>query len=292
METSYHSKSKTEHQSCREEDKSQNKADNISFTTEIMDDSTVVDTVMHLDLLKQDVRHFSNTDIVDANAHSLIGDERASVSSSESGHSWMEMRFQLHADAMRFSQFVQLSVVFASMYSMTASIAFFSSLYPVAQTQAPRHSTVDAFLLTSAIIAIDITSAFFVVTGFFCAYTLTNVNSSDVTMLFRIVVLHTVIDIWLATLLSVIFGSIFHILRGTFSPHDITLTMIEGITCLRTFELSQSPDSMHSLNPTSWPVLCLLYCFVLTPWTMASNHRLHSCYPRAGLLLLLINAFV
>jgi hypothetical protein len=302
MEPTCEVKSKTEHSNTedakteraryREIEESQNKTENSSCTTDVVHNATVLDTFVHLDLLKQDLRHFTDTDFVDVNAHPLIADERASVSSCESGLSWMEMRFQLHADAVRFSQFVQLSVIFASMYSMTASIAFFSSLYPVDKSQLQRHSTVDAFLLTSAIIAIDISSAFFVVTGFFCAYTLTNVNSSDITMLFRIVVLHTVIDIWLATLLSVIFGSIFHILRGTFSPHDITLTMIEGITCLRTFELSQSPDAMHSLNPTSWPVLCLLYCFVLTPWTMSSNHRLHSCYPRAGLLLLLVNAIV
>jgi hypothetical protein len=229
-------------------------------------------------------------DAIEANLRDL--GENSSVCSSENGEAWMEMKFQLHADAVRFAQFVQFCIVFSSMYTMTASTAFFSSLYPVSQSQTPRHSPVDPFLLTSAIIAIDITSAFFVVTGFFCAYTLANVNSSDVSMLFRIVVLHTVIDIWLATLLSVIFGSIFHVMRGTFSPHDITLTMIEGITCLRTFELSQAPEAMHSLNPTSWPVLCLLYCFVLTPWTMSSNLRLHSCYPGAGLLLLLANAIV
>jgi hypothetical protein len=44
--------------------------------------------------LKQDVRHSSNTDIVDANAHPLVDDERESVTSSQSGLSWMEMRFQ------------------------------------------------------------------------------------------------------------------------------------------------------------------------------------------------------
>ena len=224
--------------------------------------------------------------------NNLNNDELASVNSSESCSSWMELRFQLHADAMRFSHFVNFCVIFASMYIMTASTAFFSSLYPITQHNVPTHSTVDSFVITSAVIAIDITSAFFVVVGFFCAYTLTNINSGDVSMLFRITVLHTIIDVWIATLLSVIFGSIFHALRGTFSAHDITLTLVEGITCMRTFELSQAPDAMHSLNPTSWPVLCLLYCFLFTPWTMASNSRLHSCYPRAGLLMLLVNATV
>jgi hypothetical protein len=226
----------------------------------------------------------------DINVQLFSSDEQSSVGSSESNHSFMELRFQLHSDAIRFMHFVHYGVIFASMYTLTASTAFFSSLYPVAPTQELRHSTVDSFLLSSAIIAIDISSAFFVVTGFFCAYTLTNITSSDKTTLFRIIVLYTIVDVWLATFVSVIFGSIFHAFRKTFAAQDITLTLLEGITCMRTFELSQSTNAMHSMNPTSWPILCLLYCFLLTPWTMVSNHRLHSCYPRAGLILLLVNA--
>jgi hypothetical protein len=226
----------------------------------------------------------------DVNVQLFSSDEQSSVGSSESNHSFMELRFQLHSDAIRFMHFVHYGIIFASMYTLTASTAFFSSLYPVAPTQALRHSTVDSFLLSSAIIAIDISSAFFVVTGFFCAYTLTNITSSDKTTLFRIIVLYTIVDVWLATFVSVIFGSIFHAFRKTFAAQDITLTLLEGITCMRTFELSQSTYAMHSMNPTSWPILCLLYCFLLTPWTMVSNHRLHSCYPRAGLILLLVNA--
>jgi hypothetical protein len=279
----YHHKPQEQHLSFEQEDASR---DNTECTIHAIHPSDITQALQHTSTESKMPYSYNETQ---ASLRPL--DENASVSSSESG-TFMEMKFQLHADAMRFAQFVQFCIVFSSMYTMTASTAFFSSLYPVSPSAAPRHSTVDSFLLTSAIIAIDITSAFFVVTGFFCAYTLTNINSSDVTMLFRIVVLHTVIDIWLATLLSVLFGSIFHVMRGTFYPHDITLTMIEGITCMRTFELSQSPEAMHSLNPTSWPVLCLLYCFMLTPWTMASNLRLHSCYPRAGLVLLLANAIV
>ena len=223
----------------------------------------------------------------------LAAEEFGSVSSTDSNCSnWLECRFQLQADAVRFAQFVQLSIIFASMYTITASTAFFSSLYPVSQQHAGHNSTVDAFLLTSNIIAIDITSAFFVVSGFFCAYALTNIHSTDVYVLFRIIVLYTVTDVWIATLLSVIFGSIFHVLRHTFSAHDITLTVLEGLTCMRTLELSQAQQAMHSLNPTSWPVMCLLYAFLLTPWTITSNERLHACYPRAGLLLLLLNAIV
>jgi hypothetical protein len=141
--------------------------------------------VGHTDLVEPDVSVSS----------SGSSSRSSSGSSSRSSNSCMQLRFQLHADAMRFAQFVQLSIVFASMYTITATTAFFSSLYPVAQGKADRHSTVDAFLLTSSFIAIGIASAFLVVTGFFCAYTSTNVNSSDVCVLFRMIVLHTVIDV-------------------------------------------------------------------------------------------------
>lgn len=215
-----------------------------------------------------------------------------SVSSSESLCSWMELKFQQQLDAQRFVEFMRLSIVFAAMYTVSASTSFFSSLYPVAQGAPPRHSAVDAFLVTSNIMAIDISSALFVVTGFFCAFTVTNVNSADAKVLFRIVALNTVLDVWVATVLSIVFGSVYHMLRHTFSARDIVLTVLEGISCMRTWELQQNPQAMHSLNPAAWPVMCLLYAFLLTPWTMSSNNRLHACYPRAGLLLLLVNALL
>jgi hypothetical protein len=51
---------------------------------------------------------------IQASTNDLNNDELASVRSSESSNSWMELRFQLHADAMRFSHFVHFSVVFNS----------------------------------------------------------------------------------------------------------------------------------------------------------------------------------
>lgn len=215
-----------------------------------------------------------------------------SVSSSGSLCSWMELKFQQQVDAQRFVGFMRLSIIFAAMYTVSAATSFFSSLYPVVPGASPRRSAVDAFLVTSNIMAIDISSALFVVTGFFCAFTLTNVNCSDGKVLFRFVTLNTVLDVWVATLLSVVFGSVYHMLRNSFSARDIGLTLLEGITCMRTWELNQHPAAMHSLNPAAWPVMCLLYAFLLTPWTMSSNNRLHACYPKAGLFLLLVNALL
>lgn len=230
----------------------------------------------------------------------LLTSDCVSVTSSrESACSWFEVRFQLEADALRFTCFVNICVVFVWMYTLSASIAFFSSLYPVSaptmktSSSAPETlpvSTVDAFVLTSSIIVIDITSALFVVVGFFSAFMLANIARADVFDLCKIIVVYVVTDVWLCTLLSMLFGSIFHLTRHSFRAHDVALTLLEGITCLRVFEVSQAWQSMHSMNPTAWPVLCLLYAFMLTPFTIASNERLRSCHPQSGWILMLCNA--
>jgi hypothetical protein len=146
---------------------------------------------------------------------------------------------------------------------------------------------VDAFLLTSSIIVIDIASGFFVLTWFFCTFMLSNIAKRDVFDLCRIVAVYTIIDVWICTLLSVLLGSIFHLARHTFRAHDIALTLLEGFTCLRAFEISQAWDSMHSLNQTLWTVLCLLYAFIVTPCSLASNERLRKCHPQTGSVLML-----
>jgi len=218
------------------------------------------------------------------------------TSSRESVCSWFEMRFQMEMDAARFSCFVTTTSVFAFVYILSASTSFFSSLYPVHAPPDPHNqpppATVDAFLLTSSIIVIDIASGFFVITGFFCTFLLANIARRDVFDLCRIIAVYTIIDVWICTVLSVLLGSIFHLARHTFRAHDIALTLLEGFTCLRAFEISQAWDSMHSLNPTAWPVLCLLYAFLITPCSLVSNERLRKCHPQAGSVLMLCNACV
>lgn len=61
---------------------------------------------------------------------------------------------------------MRLCILFAAIHTVSAATSFFSSLYPVQPGAPERHSAVDAFLASINIIAIDISSAFFVVTGF------------------------------------------------------------------------------------------------------------------------------
>lgn len=224
-------------------------------------------------------------------------DEAASVASGGSdGASWLELRFQLLKDALRFKMFIMLTWAAAYAYSLASCTMFFSSLYPVpsrapnATYAARAPSPVDALLMTSHILAVDMSSAFFVLAGFFSAYTFANIASRDRAELCKVVVIYALVDVWLAGLLSLLFGSIFHLAHHSFRAHDLALTALEAGTCIRAFEFRQDAQSWHSLNPTSWPVLCLLYCFLLTPCTLTGNERLRRCHPRAGILIPWINA--
>jgi len=44
------------------------------------------------------------------------------------------------------------------------------------------------------------------------------------------------------------------------------------------------------MNPSAWPVLCLFWATLLTPFTMVGNERLRSCHPHAGLVIPWVNA--
>ena len=44
------------------------------------------------------------------------------------------------------------------------------------------------------------------------------------------------------------------------------------------------------MNPSAWPVVCLFWATLLTPFTMVGNERLRSCHPHAGLVIPWVNA--
>jgi hypothetical protein len=75
---------------------------------------------------------------------------------------------------------------------------------------------VDFLLVTSHICAIDITSAFFVVSGFFASYTYENVPAADHADLRKLITVYTLIDVWLAGLLTLLVCSVFHLVRHSF----------------------------------------------------------------------------
>ena len=88
--------------------------------------------------------------------------DKSDCSSTMSCYSGVHLQFILSADEMCFTEFVRLCVIVTTILTISASVSFFSSLYPVLLTDEQkthtRNSTVDAFVLTSSVMAIDISS--------------------------------------------------------------------------------------------------------------------------------------
>ena len=212
---------------------------------------------------------------------------------SETPSSHFQLVFQLRKDALRFQMFIAMSCFFVYLYMIDSCVMFFSSLYPVFGAQNPsqnRTSAVDFLLVTSHICAIDITSAFFVLCGFFAAYTYENVPAADHADLRKLIAVYALIDVWLAGLLTLLVSSVFHLVRHSFRAVDVALTTLENVFCLRVFDVHQDSARWHSMNPSAWPVLCLFWATLLTSFTMQGNERLRRCHQTAGLVIQWVNA--
>jgi hypothetical protein len=143
-----------------------------------------------------------------------------------------ELMFELRKDALRFQMFIIIAFVFGYLFMIASCVMFFSSLYPVSSAQ-KRTSAVDFMLVTSHVCAIDISSAFFVVCGFFATYTYGNVPDTDHADLRKLIAVYALIDVWLAGLLTLFVGSVFHLVRHSFRAGDVALTTLESVFCLR-----------------------------------------------------------
>jgi hypothetical protein len=178
----------------------------------------------------------------------------------------MSVSFQSSHEEERFRRVCRALALIGYVYLFTASCSFFSSLYPVrAEAEAAAATSVDAFLVTSNIIAIDLCSALFVICGFVAAYTHANMTAADWWEFSKIVSLFVLVDLWLSTAVALLAGSVFHLARHSFRFEDVGLTLLTGTTGLRVLEFRQDWRAWHDLNPTGWVVPSLMYCVLLLP---------------------------
>ena len=214
-----------------------------------------------------------------------------SMSSSAAADAF-ELAFQLQKDALRFRMFTLVVCVCAYLYNIASGTMFFSSLYPAHAVQNAtdvnqdaHSSAADAFLMTAHVLTVDTTSAMFVIAGFFSAYLFSNVPARDHGELCKVLALYVLIDVWAAGAISIVAGSLFLLVRHNFHASDVALTAVETALSLRALDVHQDRAHWHSLNPTAWPVLCLVWATLLTPLTLRNNERLRQCHPDAGAVL-------
>ena len=213
----------------------------------------------------------------------------STAGSAWSSGSWISVSFGNTNEEERFRRVCHALSLVGYVYLFTGSCSFFSTLYPVRERAGPP-SSVDAFLVTSSIIAIDLCSALFVICGFMAAYAHASMTAADWCELSKIVSLYVLVDLWLSTAATLFVGSIFHIAKHSFHLRDLGLTLLNGVTGLRVFEFRQDWRAWHDMNPTAWVVPSLLFCLLLLPLSTRTNVRLRALWSGGGDELALANA--
>ena len=244
-----------------------------------------------------------NSNNMDTNTEIDIDIGSESSEKSDSSGLWFELNFVSIDDRIRFDLLCKCIVILTLLFVFSGVVNFFSSFYPVilhlkdlnGELVETKDNTtkktwpVDVILLMANVIAIDISSTIFIISGFLSAYLHSSMQKKDSMDMIKIVAIYMMIDIFVAYLCTLIFGSIFHLIHHSFQWKDFALTFIEGITALSLFEWNQFKTSWHSWNPTAWPALCLLYAHSLTLYTISSNQRMARFGKTISLCFMFIN---
>lgn len=162
-------------------------------------------------------------------------------------------------------------------YLLCASLTFCSSYY----TLAP--SRVDSVIAMADAVTLDIASALMFCAGFIVSYLHANMTPDHFSRYVRQTLVFIYTDVVAATVLSTLLGILWCIDLNICEHGDVALTIIEGLSATRLFDLRHS--DWHSLNVTAWPAMSLFWSLVLAKLPLEGNVFL---YKRMGLPALLV----
>lgn len=137
-----------------------------------------------------------------------------------------------------------------------------------------HESSMDAVIMTTDVMTVDICSCFFVLGGFVATFVYSSVGVEAWGSMRRRVMAQQFGNMWLSTVMVVIFGMIDKLIKNRLHANDIVLTCVEGVTGLRVFDNKQSLDGPHTLNVALWPVQSFVWCLMSVHGTYRTNEIL------------------
>lgn len=144
--------------------------------------------------------------LTEASVHAITDtqDTPPSVTSDSCSvlYEMFDVQFQDPSDAHRTMQFTSEVLVLTCVFLVSSAISFFSSLHMHVASQ------IDVVLNTSDLAAIDCVSAIMVIGGFVGTYIHNSMRVEEFKDLAYLVWLLLMVDVWLATVVSVVAGSI------------------------------------------------------------------------------------
>lgn len=220
-------------------------------------------------------------------------DVNSVVSQASSGSNcFLKFEFTDPMDRIKYQYVCKSLVVCVYILLFAHAVLFFSSIYPSQNNNSKNtdYYAADAFVFTANEIIIDLSTCLFVCFGFFGSHLYINLEANQFKDVQKICILCFLIDLWIATIASVIFGSLYHLTRFSFAYRDILLTLLEGLFCLRIFEIDQDREKWHSLNPPAWIIMCFVFCLLLLPLTWRCNDRFVKLWRAGGFFLIVGNS--
>jgi len=176
--------------------------------------------------------------------------------------------------------------VLCSVFLCCSILSFNSSAYTGAG------SALDAVLVMSDVVCIDVSSALFVLAGCAAGTLFTNCKSSQRSGLARIVAAALLLDMYIATCAALVLGGIHALTLARFRWRDVGFTALEGVSTLRALDFQQSPLAPHSYNVASWPAQSLLWCVLGTTGLQALNAHVVARLPALGDAVIVVFALL
>lgn len=179
-----------------------------------------------------------------------------------------------------------LMIVCSYVYVACSALGFFTSMHLKAE------SRLDFMAVTADVIAIDLSSAVFVVTGFVGSQIIESQAPDTVVPHLKYLTVYVLIDSWIATIISCIFGPLFFLAELNFHVQDVGITCLEGFTGLQVLDWSQAANSWHSFNNPIWFVHCLLYAVISIPFAQNGIEKVSKLFPMYAHYFVLVNSLV
>lgn len=151
------------------------------------------------------------------------------------------------------------------------AVLLFSACVTFAEsaTKSDAGGGIAAVAETNGLVLVDVASAFFVLAGFATAQVLDCSSAQQAAT--RAAWCEGVLGAWALVCLGAVASLVawpFTTVPRETSLNDagnVVLTVLEALVGLRVLETSQAPTAWHSLNPTAWPVHCLVLAGVWLP---------------------------
>ena len=176
--------------------------------------------------------------------------------------------------------------VLAAAFLMCSILSFNSSAYTCAG------SALDALLVMSDVVCIDVSSALFVLAGSALGTLLEESAPAQRTGLARVIAGAILLDLYITTFCALLLGSVHALVLARFRWRDVAFTALEGLTTLRALDFQQSAATPHSYNVAAWPAQSLLWCVLGAQGLQTLDARLAARLPALASAIVCVAALL